>query len=220
MMYLPRDLSEAKDIQEKLKKQVIIDREPPRPSLVGGVDAAYSRKDDTIHGCVTVLEFPSLELVAHSTAEKIIEFPYISGYLSFRELPVIMEVLKHLDPMPELLLVDGQGIAHPRRLGIASHLGVLTGISTIGCAKSLLIGNCTEPAAGKGCFSEIRDGEKIIGAALRTRANVKPMYISVGHKISLQRAIKYVLDCCPHYRIPEPIRLAHNMARKIREEHK
>jgi deoxyribonuclease V len=141
-----------------------------------------------------------------------IRFPYVPGYLSFREVPPIMAALDKLKTPPDLIVCDGQGVAHPRRFGLACHLGVLTGIPTIGAAKSRLIGTYREPASRKGDWSELRDRNETIGAVLRTRAHVAPMFISIGHKVSLQTAIRIVLACCRKYRLPETTRAAHKLA--------
>ena len=136
-------------------------------------------------------------------------FPYIPGLLSFREAPLILAACEQLDLIPDLVLVDGQGIAHPRRFGLASHLGLFLNIPTIGCAKSLLCGAHEIPDSEPGNYAEIIDKSEIIGAALRTKPGVKPVYVSIGHKIDLETAIRWVMNCCRGYRLPEPARLAH-----------
>jgi deoxyribonuclease V len=141
-----------------------------------------------------------------------VRFPYVPGYLSFREIPVVLAALARLRQQPDLILCDGQGIAHPRRVGIASHLGVLTGTPTIGVAKSRLIGEHEEPRAVRGVWSALRDGEELIGAVLRTRVGTKPLYVSIGHRVSLETAIEFVLACTTRYRLPETTRAAHRLA--------
>ncbi|UCC16177.1 MAG: deoxyribonuclease V, partial [Dehalococcoidales bacterium] len=158
---------------------------------------------------VVLLNYPDLEIIDIQKASGPLEFPYVPGLLSFRELPLTLAACEKLSITPDLVIVDGQGIAHPRRFGLASHLGVLTDIPTIGCAKSRLCGSHTEPHNKPGDFSHVVDKDEIIGAALRTKQGVKPVYVSVGHKISLNTAIKWVINCCRGYRLPQPTRLAH-----------
>jgi deoxyribonuclease V len=152
-----------------------------------------------------------LELVDSALARAPVTFPYVPGLLSFRELPAVLEALKLLTITPDLILCDGQGIAHPRRIGIASHLGVLTGIPTIGVAKSLLVGTHELLPLERGAWKPLRDRGEIIGAALRTRANVAPVYVSTGHRVSLTTAIYYALACTTKYRLPETTRHAHRL---------
>lgn len=177
--------------------------------LVAGVDISVSKSDNMGRGAVVVLSYPELKLVESRIAEMELEFPYVPGLLSFREAPVILAACEKLSREPDLILVDGQGIAHPRRLGLASHLGLLWDKPTIGCAKSRLCGEHEPAGEEQGKFAELIDGGEIIGAALRTKANTKPLYISIGHRTSLEAAIRLVLDCCRGYRMPEPTRLAH-----------
>jgi deoxyribonuclease V len=161
---------------------------------------------------VVVLSYPELELVESRIVEREVAFPYVPGLLSFREAPIILAACEKLVNSPDLILVDGQGLAHPRRLGLASHLGLLWDRPTIGCAKSRLCGEHGPIGAGRGEHTELVDGEEVIGAVLRTRMNVKPLYISIGHKINLEAAMQWVLNCGGGYRLPEPTRLAHQVA--------
>ena len=158
--------------------------------------------------CVTT----DLQVVDVALSEQQVLFPYVPGLLSFRECPSIIAAAKKLTVEPDLLLVDGQGIAHPRRFGLASHLGVLFNKPTIGCAKSRYIGTHDDPHGVAGSYTDLFDGEELIGAVLRTRNDVKPLYISVGHKIDLPTALDFVLECSAGYRLPEPTRLAHQAA--------
>jgi deoxyribonuclease V len=141
-----------------------------------------------------------------------VEFPYVPGLLSFREAPLILAALEKITAVPDLIMVDGQGIAHPRRMGLASHLGLFLGVPTIGCAKSRLCGECEEPGNEPGSYADLTDKGEVIGATLRTRAGVKPVYVSIGHMIDLPSAMHWVLACCRGYRLPEPTRLAHQAA--------
>ena len=165
--------------------------------------------DGRAKAAVVVMTYPELETVECRVASSKATFPYVPGLLSFRETPVLAPVLESLVTRPDILLIDGQGIAHPRRFGIACHLGLLFDMPTIGCAKSKLIGSFQEPAPVKGSSSMLKDGEEIIGAALKTRDGTRPIFVSVGHKTDLDSALRVVRTCAPKYRIPEPTRRAH-----------
>jgi deoxyribonuclease V len=180
---------------------------------VAGVDVGFEGEHHRIaRAAVVVLSFPALEPIDYAIARMPVAFPYIPGLLSFREVPVVLRALRALETEPDVFLVDGHGRAHPRRFGIASHLGVLLDRPTIGCAKSILCGTAAEPANQVGAWSPLLDGAEPIGAAVRTRAGTKPIYISVGHRVSLERAIALVLQCCTRYRLPETTRYAHRVA--------
>jgi deoxyribonuclease V len=196
-------------MQRELAELVSTSDEVSDVRFVAGVDISVGNARGVAWGAVAVLNYPELKLVETQTAEQAIEFPYIPGLLSFRESPVILAACEKLTNIPDLILVDGQGIAHPRRLGLASHLGLLWDRPTIGCAKSRLCGEHRPVETEPGRFSDLLHREEVIGAVLRTRANSKPLYISVGHKISLEAAIRWVLRCCRGHRLPEPTRLAH-----------
>ncbi len=202
--------TEAKAIQEQLRSQVSQKKFRGKVRHVAGVDVSV--KNNRSIAAVVVLRFADLEIVDVARAELPVKFPYVPGYLSFREIPVILAAMERLVASPDLFLIDGQGIAHPRRVGLASHLGVLLDKPTIGCAKSRFIGTHEEPDAKAGCYTDLFDRDELIGAVLRMRTNVKPLYISVGHKIDLPTALDIVLDCCAGYRLPEPTRLAHQAA--------
>lgn len=179
---------------------------------VAGVDVGFEARNTITRAAVAVLAFPSLELVDYALAREPTRFPYVPGLLSFREIPTVLKALEGLRIDPDLLLCDGQGIAHPRRLGVASHLGVLCDIPSIGVAKSRLLGQHEEPAREKGAWTELMDRGECIGAVLRSREAVKPLYISIGHRIDLPTAIDYVLRCTTRYRLPETTRWAHRLA--------
>ena len=212
LMRHPWDVTpaEARQIQEKLRSRVIQCGTPKRVRRVAGVD--ISVRGERAIAAIVVLNFPALDIAEVVSAEQKVPFPYVPGLLSFREIPSILAAAEKLTHFVDLFLLDGQGVAHPRRFGLASHLGVLLDKPTIGCAKTRYIGTHQEPAEEAGCYTDLWDGEELIGAVLRTRTNVKPMYISVGHKINLPRALDLVLDCCAGYRLPEPTRLAHQAA--------
>ena len=202
-------IAEAKDIQRDLAGKVSRSGEPESPRLIAGVDISVKREEGRATGAVVVLQYPELRVVEVKIIGGRLDFPYIPGLLSFREAPLILATCQELTLVPDLILVDGQGIAHPRRMGLASHLGLFLDMPTIGCAKSLLCGRHEVPGDEPGSYAEIRDREEIIGAALRTKPGVKPVYVSIGHKLSLESAIYWVLKCCQGYRLPEPARLAH-----------
>jgi len=159
-----------------------------------------------------MLDYPKLNTIDTITIEVEVSFPYVPGLLSFREMPILIKAFERLNAVPDLVLVDGQGIAHPRRLGLASHLGLFLDIPTIGCAKSRLTGTHAELPDEAQNYIELFDGNKVIGAVVRTKPKTNPLYISVGHKISLAKAIYWTLQCCTKYRLPEPTRLAHQAA--------
>ncbi|MFP3983700.1 MAG: deoxyribonuclease V [Desulfurivibrionaceae bacterium] len=201
----------AKEIQKELARRVCTREERPSYRLAAGVDAAFSTEDSYCFGAVVLWNIKESAVREQHTARADIAFPYIPGLLSFREAPVIIKALRRLKEEPDILICDGQGIAHQRRLGIASHLGVLTGLPSIGCAKSRLIGDYQTPGPAKGAGSPLTDRGERIGTVLRSRRGVKPVFVSVGHNISLRDAEETVLACCRKYRLPEPIRLADHL---------
>lgn len=201
--------AEARAIQLRLVGLVSRENEVFRPKLVAGVDISAPRFQGRVRGAVAVLSYPELELVEVGAVRQTVDFPYIPGLLSFREAPVILAAYGKLRSKPDLVLVDGQGIAHPRRFGLASHLGVLLDVPTIGCAKSLLCGVLGPLGAEAGSAAEIEHEGEVVGMAVRTKANVRPVYVSIGHKVDLAAAVSWVGKCCRGYRLPEPTRLAH-----------
>ncbi|UCG91295.1 MAG: endonuclease V [candidate division WOR-3 bacterium] len=202
--------------QHKLAQRVRIKKIHGTVQYIAGVDVA--QKAELLFGCIGVFEFPSLYVVDEAFAQASSTFPYIPGFLSFREIPVIVKTYKKLRKKPDLILVDGQGIAHPRRLGLASHVGVMLGVATIGCAKSHLYGDYTVPRLGRGRYTYIRDGKKRIGIVLRTRKNVRPLFVSPGNLVDMSDCRNFVLASTTKYRIPEPLRYAHTMAREKARE--
>lgn len=210
--------SEAIELQRQLAGQVVVtDCLPEQPELVAGVDVSYRRHGELFFAAVVVLRLPDLEPVAEASARGRITFPYIPGLLSFRELPVLLQAFCSLNLRPDLVLVDGQGIAHPRRLGLASHLGLWIDLPTIGCAKSRLCGEYLPPGDRRGQQSPLRDREEQIGAVVTTRDRVKPLFISPGHKVDTARAVELVLACGGKYRLPEPTRQAHLLSNRLRQ---
>jgi len=208
--------SQARDCQKNLasKVQFISLKKPPK--LIAGIDCAFSKDGKKIIAAVVVLKPPDFVPVETTTALRKVTFPYIPGLLSFREAPVCIAAVEKLKTEPDIFIIDGQGIAHPRRLGLAAHLGLFFDKPTIGCAKSRLTGNFEEPSLEKGAYSPLKDKDEVIGAVVRTRTNVKPVFVSVGNKCLLKDAIKITLGCTTKYRLPEPTRLAHQLVSKLR----
>lgn len=208
---------EAIEIQRKLRKRISFSSSPKKIHLVAGTDAAFSKKGNLIHGAVCIFSFPDMKLIEERTATLPLKFPYIPGLLTFREGPVLLKCFKKIKSNPDVILFDGQGLLHPRRMGIAAHLGILLDKPTVGCAKSYLYGEFRLPANSKGAFEYVRDKNKeIIGACLRTRTDVKPVFVSIGNKTSLSKTIGIALQCVTKYRIPEPLRHAHRLAEKAK----
>lgn len=208
----PETVEEAIAIQEELRLEVVTADRLSSVQYVAGVDVGFEASGTITRAAVAVLSFPDLQLQAQAIAHRPTTFPYIPGFLSFREIPAVLDALSQINLTPDLILCDGQGIAHPRRFGIACHLGVLIDLPTIGVAKSWLIGNYREVPNQRGAWQPMRAKGETIGAVLRTRVNVKPVYVSSGHRISLQTAIDYVLQCTPKYRLPETTRWADKLA--------
>ncbi|MHC4750344.1 MAG: endonuclease V [Planctomycetota bacterium] len=223
--------SQARELQAGLACKVRFTPLKRSPKLVGGIDCAFSRDGRRIFAVVVVLRVPGFELVETASAARKVTFPYIPGLLSFREAPVCIAAAEKLRRQPDVFIIDGQGIAHPRRLGLAAHLGLFFDKPTIGCAKSRLTGQFEEPPLEKGGYSLLKDkkstkrrtvhevratSDEIIGAVVRTRTNVKPVFVSVGNKCLLKDAIKIILACAVKYRLPEPTRLAHQLVGKLK----
>ncbi len=179
---------------------------------MAGVDVGFEAQGRITRAAVALLDYPSLTLHEQAIARAPTRFPYVPGLLSFREVPAILAALAQLQTPPDLLLCDGQGIAHPRRLGIAAHLGLLCDLPSIGVAKSRLIGTYEPPGGERGDWSPLLDKGERVGAVLRTRAGVSPLFISPGHRIGLQSSIDWVMRCTTRYRLPETTRWAHRLA--------
>jgi len=206
------DYGQATALQRELSSLVVREDDFGVIHTVAGVDVGFPRARGQARAAVAVLNFPQLSMVAQSLACRPVSFPYIPGLLSFREIPAVLAALRRLDTRPDLILCDGQGWAHPRRFGFACHLGVLLDLPTIGVAKSRLLGSYAALPVEKGAWIPLFDQEERIGAVLCTRTGVSPLYVSVGHRISLETAIDYVLRCCTRYRLPETTRAAHRLA--------
>jgi deoxyribonuclease V len=208
--------AQARAIQEELREGLVTDDDLGTVNTVAGVDVGFEGQGTVTRAALAVLSFPDLEPVEHSLAKRPTSFPYVPGLLSFREIPAVLDAIEALRTQPDLLLCDGQGYAHPRRFGLACHLGLLTGLPSIGVAKSRLIGEHEELGEQKGARTWLTHGGEIIGALLRTRARVKPLYVSVGHRVGLETALDYVLACTTRYRLPETTRQAHRLASEMK----
>jgi len=202
--------SDAVDLQKRLSQEVVRKSELATVETVAGIDTGYSK--GMAKAAVVSLKYPSLEPLDQAVSLRPVDFPYIPGLLSFRETPVILQAFEKLKQTPDLLIIDGHGLAHPRRFGIACHIGLLLGIPSIGCAKTLLVGEYDEPCPEQGGFSYLKDQGDIIGAVLRTRSKVKPVFVSIGHSVDLRDCIHFVLSCCRGFRLPETTRRADRLA--------
>ncbi len=200
----------ARELQNRLRSQVVTADRFGTINTVAGVDIGL--KKDIARASVVVLSFPELQVIDIEVAECPVRFSYIPGLLSFREIPPLLTAFDRLKTEPDLVIVDGQGIAHPRRFGLASHLGLILDKPTIGCAKSRLCGRYEEPEQELGAYTYLTDKGEVIGAVVRTRTNVRVVYVSIGHRISLDSARTWTLACCRGYRLPETTRYAHNAA--------
>ncbi len=209
----PEEPREARAVQESLRHRVIRENGLGRIRTVAGIDVAYGRRGERTWAAVALLEMPELALGESVLASLPTAFPYLPGLLSFREAPAALEALPLLSRTPDLLMVDGHGYAHPRRFGIACHIGVLTDRPTIGVAKSRLVGRHEEPGPDHGDRVPLMDRGEVIGMVVRTRPGVRPVYVSIGHRVGLERAVELVLACCRGFRLPEPTRLADRLSR-------
>jgi deoxyribonuclease V len=207
-------------IQKELANQIEQKNRLKTPQWIAGADISLTMKSKEAFAGIVVLNASTLEIVDEYFIKGKIEFPYIPGLLSFREAPLLLRLFKKVSPAPQLIFFDGQGIAHPRKLGLASHMGLFLNCPTIGCAKSRLTGTFREPGLKKGCRSRLKDkNNKTLGAVLRTRENCKPIFVSVGNQIDLETAVRWTLKCTTRYRIPEPTRLAHIRVNDYRKSH-
>ncbi len=204
--------AEAAALQDELRQRVERVDRLSAIRHVAGVDVGYEEGGSVTRAAVGVLTFPGLAPAARAVARRPVEFPYVPGLLSFRELPAVLAALSRIETAPQIILCDGQGVAHPRRFGIASHLGLLLDVPTIGVGKTRLVGRHDEPPDVKGAWRPLVDRGETVGAALRTRAGAKPVYVSSGHRVGLDTAIEITLACTTRYRLPETTRLAHRLA--------
>lgn len=199
-------------LQHRLRSRVIRLGRPREVRHVAGTDVGFKRGGGIARAAVAVLSYPELKLVDCAVARVPVRFPYVPGLLSFREMPPLLAAFDRLRVRPDLVLCDGQGIAHPRRFGLASHLGLFCGVPTIGVAKSRLIGAHGQPMQRRGAWVPLTDKGETIGAVLRTKANTQPLFVSIGHRVSLPVAVRYVMACTTKFRLPETTRWAHWLA--------
>jgi deoxyribonuclease V len=210
---------EAIRIQQELRPQVALrDAVGAEVRTVAGMDVSYDKQSPWLFAAIVVLRLPGFERVEAVAVRADARFPYVPGLLSFRESPAGLEAWERLKIRPDCLICDGHGLAHPRRFGFACHFGLLVDLPTIGFAKSVLVGAFTPPGHSRGSVSDLVDAGEVLGAAVRTREGAEPVFVSVGHRISLAAAVKTVLTCSPVYRIPEPIRQAHTLVNRLRRE--
>jgi deoxyribonuclease V len=202
--------AEARDIQHQLCGRVLVQPFDRQPEVIAGLDVSV--KEGQARAAAVLLSYPDLVPFQATTAEMSVSFPYVPGLLAFREGPVVLAALEQLTDRPDVLMFDAQGLAHPRRMGLATHLGVLLDMPAVGCAKSRLCGVHAEPDEEKGSWTPLMDGDEVIGAVVRTRTNVQPVFVSVGHRLDLEAAVSLVLSCTTKYRLPEPTRWAHRVA--------
>lgn len=212
-------IEEAKSIQLQLHDKIMLHELHEPVELIAGADVSYSRKLKKSFASVLIFKYPELAIIERAEAIADVHFPYVPGYLTFREAPVLLSAFEEITLVPDLVLFDGQGIAHPRHLGIAAHLGLFLNIPTIGCAKSRLIGEYDEVGFERGDYSALLHRNEVIGAVVRTRKNVKPIFVSPGFKITVDESLEWALKTCLGYRIPEPVRQSHMTVTKMRVEY-
>lgn len=210
----------AREIQRELGAKLILkDKDlPDTIHTVAGADISYSRNSRLFFAVVIIFAFPTMEIIEEQSSSGTVDFPYIPGLLTFREGPVLLETFKKVRSLPDVILFDGHGISHPRDIGLASHMGLFLNRPSIGCAKTRLVGSYNKVAEKPGSYSPLVYNDEIRGAVLRTKRNVKPVFVSQGHKIALERAIEITMSCCRGYRLPEPTRNAHLAVNRIRLE--
>lgn len=205
------DFKQARKIQTSMAARISLTDDYSKITRIAGLDVGFEDDRSIAIGGIVILKFPELELIEKHKARRNVVFPYVPGFLSFREIPVLLETFSAVKHKPDLLICDGQGIAHPRRFGLACHLGLLLDIPAIGAGKSKLIGRYSEPAITKGACSPLFDKDEIIGTVVRSRQGTRPLFISPGHRMSMKSAVKWTLKCCVKYRIPETTRQAHKL---------
>ena len=212
------DYTEAKNLQIKLREYLDLSPRNINVKTIAGCDVSQAKWSNIFTSAVVIMSFPDFEIIETEVSKVKVDFPYIPGLLSFREMPPLIESWRKIKIIPDLVFCDGSGYIHPRRFGLACHLGLWLNLPTIGCAKNLLCGQTEFPGNDKGSRTNVYLDDEVVGATVRTRTGVKPMYISPGNLISLEQSIQYVLEACPKYRIPEPVRAAHKAANLARTE--
>ena len=208
-------VEEAFRIQEALKDRIILKKSFSKVRTIGGGDVAYSKEENILFGAIVVLSFPGMEILDLATADGRITFPYIPTLLSFREGPILIKTFQRLKIKPDVIIFEGQGIAHPRGMGLASHMGLWFDLPSIGCAKTPLLDGFISLGPSKGSFEWIQKEGKKVGAVLRTKEKVKPLFVSPGHRIDLMTSIELILESCKGFRFPEPLRKAHQASRNM-----
>jgi deoxyribonuclease V len=212
------DYQEAIRIQESLRKRLILKSLQKKISIVAGADVSYSKKTKKVYAAVLVFAYPELDLLESRSSKGNADYPYVPGLLTFREAPVLMKAFTRIQTVPDVVVFDGQGIAHPRSMGLAAHCGILLDLPSIGSAKSRLIGAYDTVGMKRGSYSLLREGSRVIGAVLRTKDNVNPLFVSPGHRMDLEKSVKVTLSLCRGYRLPEPVRQAHREVNRIRSQ--
>jgi deoxyribonuclease V len=210
-------IPEAKQIQEHLFQKLDLSERELNIRTIAGADISLNLYSTTIYAGIILLSFPDLKPLAYSLVKSETRFPYVPGYLAFREAPALVQVWEQMKQKPDVLVMDGHGIAHPRRLGIAAHFGAVTGQASMGCAKKILFGKFKEPKLKKGSYSPIMDKTEQIGFAVRSKDKIAPVFISPGHLIGMNNSLEIIQQCFGKYRIPEPTRLAHELVNKFRK---
>lgn len=216
-LYTNITIPEATRIQNELRAKLDIAERELHISTIGGADISLNLYSTTIYAGIILLSFPQLLPIAYSLVKDETNFPYVPGYLAFREVPALMHVWEQMPLKPDVLVVDGHGIAHPRRMGIAAHFGTLSGQPSMGCAKKLLFGKYQEPDLNVGAYSPIYDKQETIGYAFRSKFRTAPVFVSPGHKLGMQNSLELIQQCIGKYRIPEPTRLAHELVNRFRK---
>jgi len=210
---------DALAIQESLKTKLVLNNDYDKPiKIIAGTDISYALHTDLFFAAVILFSYPEMEIIEEAYATDKATFPYIPGLLTFREGPALLAAFAKLSRVPDLVIFDGQGIAHPRGIGLASHMGLFLNIPTIGCAKTRLVGSHAEVGQAAGNHVPLIHDDRIVGAVLRTKNRVKPVFISPGHGISLQKAVDVAMSCCRGYRLPEPVRRAHLSVNRYRQQ--
>ncbi len=214
--YEGMSIPEATVLQRELRERVDTDECDLSIRLIGGADISLNLYSTTVYAGIILLSFPDLRPVGWSLVQSETRFPYVPGYLAFREVPALVQAWKQLEQKPDVLVVDGHGIAHPRRMGIATHFGIVTGQASMGCAKKLLTGSYQEPGVFVGDHTPIRSSDEQIGYAFRSKNKVAPVFVSPGHRIGMENSLHVIRQCVGKYRIPEPTRLAHELVNRFR----
>lgn len=209
------NIQQAIEIQNQLRSELLLKNTFSKLETIGGADVFYPKEKEILYGAIAVFSYPDLRLIDWATARGRVSFPYIPGLLAFREGPILLKVFERLRIKPDLMIFEGHGIAHPRGLGLASHLGLWLDLPSIGCAKSPLVREFKPPALFRGSVEWVLIGDKKVGAILRTKDKVKPVFVSPGHRIDLKTSIEVILNACRGYRMPEPLRKAHQLSRGI-----